>query len=300
MRVILFFLFLFPQFVSSQQTNHLQIFDNLINKNWKADGKWGDGTVFKQEIRFEYGLDENIIITRSKGFTDQEQKIFGNRNYGIRKYDPTLNKIQFWEFDVFGGTTKGKVIPMDKSILYQYEYGDSFISEIWEYVNDWTYNFKVGDYKDGKWNQIYLTTQFIATPTSDIEEFYAQMKTNLIGEWSAKAWDGMLNEIWFIDEKGFLNQKATYIENEKIAYEAVNKIELIDNEIILITVIKDNNPKIFKAASYTKDEIVFTNSDYKNPNRVVYNFLSGQEFQRTISGIENGQSTSYTFEFKKN
>ena len=32
------------------QENKLAMFDNLVGKVWKADGEWGDGSKFKQEI----------------------------------------------------------------------------------------------------------------------------------------------------------------------------------------------------------------------------------------------------------
>ena len=137
----------------------LQVFENLLDKNWLAEGKWGDGSVFKQEISYNYSLSNNIIITNSKGFVDKENKVFGDRNHGVRIFDKSINKIRFWEFDVFGGITEGTVTPLENSILYQYQYGDIFLSEMWEYVNDSTYNYIIGDYNEGQWSQTYLSTQ---------------------------------------------------------------------------------------------------------------------------------------------
>ena len=78
-----------------------------------------------------------------------------------------------------------------------------------------------------------------------------------------------------------------------------NKIEVVNNELILFTLIKDSNPKIFKASAYSDNEVTFTNTDYKNPNKVVYKLISNSAFNRTISGKEGIEPTSYTFEFKK-
>ena len=94
------------------------------------------------------------------GFTDQAHTTFGERNHGVRKYDKTKDEILFWEFDVFGGTTNGVVKSINKNILYQYDYGGTMVTEIWEYVNENTYNFQVGKYNEGKWEQLYLSTQF--------------------------------------------------------------------------------------------------------------------------------------------
>ena len=158
---IITLLFLLIPMITFSQNSQLSIFNNLAGKKWKAEGTWGNGTKFKQEIEINYSLDSAIIITNSKGFIDKEQTKYGLRNHGIRMYDKKSETIKFWEFDVFGGVTEGIVFSMEKNIIYQYSYGNSFLTEMWEYVNDTTYNFKIGTYKNGTWNQLYLTTQFV-------------------------------------------------------------------------------------------------------------------------------------------
>ena len=155
----LIFLLLIPFFANAQK-NELSIFDNLVGKTWKATGEWGDGSKFRQEVTLEYSLDRTLIIVNTIGFTDDKQTQVGLRNHGIRQYDKTSKKILFWEFDIFGGLTKGTVFSEGKNIIYQYEYGGTTVTDMWEYVNDSTYNFKVGNYNDGKWKQVYLNTQF--------------------------------------------------------------------------------------------------------------------------------------------
>ena len=285
--------------VAFGQSNPLSIFDNLIGKAWKAEEQWENGTKFKQEVTFKYSLDSTLVVAKSNGFTNEEQTKYGPRNFGIRQYDAKSETIQFWEFDVFGGLTKGKVFTVGKNIFYQYNYGGSQVTDLWEYVNDSTYNFKIGSYNNDSWKQLYLETQFRSGELKSIESIFRNMKSRLNGNWTSKAWDGVLNENWYIDENGHLKQKAEYFENGHLLYEATNKIELIDNELILITVIKNNNPKIFKATSYNKHQIVFENTEYKNPNKVVYNLISDKFFEREISGTENDKPSSYTFKFEK-
>ncbi|WP_299118005.1 hypothetical protein [uncultured Winogradskyella sp.] len=142
------------------QKSNLSIFDNLVEKTWKANGNWGDGSKFYQEINFEYSLDNSIVIAKSIGYIDKEQTKLGLRNHGIRMYDKVTKSLKFWEFDVFGGLTKGTVFSKGKNIIYQYTYGTSTVTDMWEYVNDSTYNFKVGNYVNGEWEQLYLSTQF--------------------------------------------------------------------------------------------------------------------------------------------
>ncbi|MEO0900715.1 MAG: hypothetical protein AAFY00_01410 [Bacteroidota bacterium] len=142
------------------QENPLSIFENLMNKTWFAEGNWGDGSKFKQEITFSYDLSNTLIIANSKGYTNSEQTEYGARNHGIRKYNPETNVIDFWEFDIFGGVTQGTVKTQGRNIIYTYSYGESIVTDAWEYVDENTYNFKVGNYANGQWEQVYLSTQF--------------------------------------------------------------------------------------------------------------------------------------------
>ena len=160
MKNIAIVLILLLPLVTLGQKSELSIFDALVAKTWKAEGNWGDGSKFIQEITMNYSLDSTIVIVNSIGFTDKEQTTLGARNHGVRQFDKESKSIKFWEFDVFGGLTEGVVFTEGKNILYQYEYGDSHVTEMWEYVDASTYHFKVGNYEDGIWKQTYLSTQF--------------------------------------------------------------------------------------------------------------------------------------------
>ena len=143
------------------QTKELSIFENLVNKTWSAEGQWeNNGPQFKQEVSFYFDLENTIIITKSKGFINKEQTKFGNRNHGVRQYDKSTNTIKFWEFDVFGNVTKGTVVAENKNMIYQYKYDGAIITDMWEYIDDSTYSFKVGSYNNGTWEHIYLNTVF--------------------------------------------------------------------------------------------------------------------------------------------
>ena len=169
-------------FIYSQaQENRLSVFDNLMGKIWKAEGNWGDGSQFKQETIFQYSLDSTLVIAESKGFTNREQTEYGHRNHGIRKFDAQSNGIKFWEFDIFGGTTEGVVKIRDKDIVYTYSYGASTVTDYWEYVDENTYNFTVGSFKEGVWEQTYLKTQFVSQQNSFNFQFgqYTLVVSNL-------------------------------------------------------------------------------------------------------------------------
>lgn len=83
MKNLIILLFLVP-IVLKAQANPLTIFKSLENYIWTAEGKWGDGSTFKQEINLEFSLDNKIVKVESMGFINKEQTEFGLRNHGIR------------------------------------------------------------------------------------------------------------------------------------------------------------------------------------------------------------------------
>ncbi|MDO1499909.1 hypothetical protein Q2T40_07180 [Winogradskyella maritima] len=151
---------LFVTFNLALSQNPLKAFDNLVGKTWSAEGTWGNGSKFKQDITFSYSLDSTLVVVEAMGYTDEAQTKYGNRNHGIRQFDKSSNTIKFWEFDVFGGLTEGTVICDDKNLFYRYSYGETVVTDMWEYVDESTYNFKVGIYEDDEWKQVFLKTQF--------------------------------------------------------------------------------------------------------------------------------------------
>jgi len=136
------------------------MFDPLVGKTWKAMGVWGDGTRFEQKTTFRYELSGTLIISKSKGFTNREQTAYGNRNFGIRQYDTKNKKIRFWEYDIFGSLTTGEVIMQRNKIIYSYKYGNSNMADVWEFVDEKTYSFKVVNFDNGKIGEAYLSTEF--------------------------------------------------------------------------------------------------------------------------------------------
>lgn len=159
MKQILLALLLLP-FLLPAQENPLDIFKPLEKDVWYAEGQWGDGSAFKQEINFEFSLDNKIVLVHSKGFTNEAQTEFGLRNQGIRRYDPDTKTIKFWEFDVFGGLTEGTVAADGKNLVYTYDYGGTLVTEMWVFKDSGTYEFIVGIYDDGEWKQKFLETEF--------------------------------------------------------------------------------------------------------------------------------------------
>ena len=125
------------------------------------------------------------------------------------------------------------------------------------------------------------------------------LENKLSGFWVATAFDGELHENWELGENGWMNQVAHYIEKKDTSYSASTQIQKINNEILLISVIKNSNPKIFKSVENKGDKIVFENTDYQNPSKVIYEFIDDVNYRRTIIGKENDSLVTYEFNFKK-
>jgi len=138
-----------------------------------------------------------------------------------------------------------------------------------------------------------------AATANDLEQVYNTLVKHLVGEWQSPAWSGQLSETWQVGKDGWLHQRAYYCEQSDTTYRAQSKIERVGNELVLFTVIENSNPKIFRATKVRSDSIVFENSDYKNPYKVVYYLIDKDNYQRTITGMENDSLVSYAFNFKR-
>lgn len=143
-----------------------------------------------------------------------------------------------------------------------------------------------------------LLVVFSCKETSTIDD-HLDLRSKLEGKWIAKAFDGELHEQWVLNEFGWMQQQAYYIEASDTSYAAQTQIQKVDEDIILLSVIKNSNPKIFKATLVEEDKIIFENSDYKNPFQVKYEFLSSENYRRTIKGRENDSLVVYEFNFEK-
>ncbi len=148
----------------NSQVADLSVFNNLVNKSWKAETNWEKGGKFKQEVSFTYSLDSSLVLVHSKGFIDEEQTEYGDRNFGIRRVNSELDQIEFVEYDVFGGKTEGVVSAEGKNLYYSYVYEHIELTDAWEYLDDSNYIFIVGVRENGEWEKKFLETKFIAQP----------------------------------------------------------------------------------------------------------------------------------------
>ncbi len=146
--------------LSIAQDNPLSVFEPLVGKTWAAAGTWGDGSIFMQEITMEWGLNKTVIKASTRGFVDADRTQIGDRNFGIRQYSKTTERIEFYEFDTFGGYTPGYIDVQGKDFYYIYEYGGTTFADIWEYLNEETYGFRVVQFDGGEIGDTYLSTEY--------------------------------------------------------------------------------------------------------------------------------------------
>ena len=128
---------------------------------------------------------------------------------------------------------------------------------------------------------------------------HLNLESKLSGQWIAKAFDGELHETWTLNGHGWMQQQGYYIENNDTTYAATTQIQKAGQDIVLLSVIKDANPKIFKSVTREDNRIIFENDDYKNPYQVTYEFLSNETYRRTIRGYEQDSLVVYEFNFRK-
>ncbi len=140
----------------------LQVFKNLVGGTWKGEGTWSDGSPFKLDLEYEWGLSGNLVKSKTFGNISNDGYEFGLRNEGIRVWSEEVPGIVFWEFDIFGGITEGTVMVDGHDIYYHYLYdfgqGPVELTDGWIFKDKNTYEFLVGEYKNGEWKQKYLST----------------------------------------------------------------------------------------------------------------------------------------------
>lgn len=122
-------------------------------------------------------------------------------------------------------------------------------------------------------------------------------KAKLTGSWQARAWDGKLYEHWYQAKDGHMQANVIYVEEGDTSYKAITRIEQVGHSLVLINIIEGSATKIFTSSEWTNDKIVFTNPEYSNPRKVEYDFTATIGFRRTISGTEEGESSTTTFNF---
>ena len=160
MKYILSLIVLFAAFVHSPAQSSLDIFNNLAGSTWIAAGKQLGGHDGKTVKEISWGLDGKLVKVKTYT-TDPKTLQFGLRNEGVRTLNAESGNIEFYEFDKFGGVSKGKVIADGKDIHYEYEYGDLTLRDSWIFIDKDQYTYVVASVKNGEQDQIYHQGVFV-------------------------------------------------------------------------------------------------------------------------------------------
>lgn len=138
----------------------MHAFNNLVGSTWVSEGKQLGGFDGKTEFVFSWGLDQKIVHVKTYA-TDPQTKEFGLRNEGVRAFNAAKERIEFYEFDKFGGVTPGTVITTDKDLHYEYDYQGIKLRDSWIYISEQEYQFIVGIWENGAWTKKFHETKFI-------------------------------------------------------------------------------------------------------------------------------------------
>jgi hypothetical protein len=138
----------------------LQKFDRLVDGIWITEGEWTNGQKFKQEIDFEWGLNQTIIKVKTYGTIDPKSNEYGLRNEGVRAYNNQDSVIQFWEFDIYGGITKGVCYFEGENLHYEYNYNGQKLKESWFFIDENNYKYQISSLVEGKVDKVYMTSSY--------------------------------------------------------------------------------------------------------------------------------------------
>ena len=143
----------------------LMPFEALMNAEWKAEGKWKDGTPFKQEITYRWGSQEQDVRMETKSYLDTTFTKFGVFSEGTHEWDTVSNSITFSVKDIHGEVIEGNVRTKIKTILYEYVYENelgvkTYLTDALIWIKPDKYLFKVGTMKDDEWEDVYLEAYF--------------------------------------------------------------------------------------------------------------------------------------------
>ena len=162
---LLFSFLALPFSILAQGNIMLMPFEPLMNATWKAEGKWKDGTPFKQEVSYSWAEDHESVNMVTNSYLDTTFTDFGKFSDGVHKWDTISNSISFHVKDIHGNVIDGKVRTKVKTIMYEYVYENelgvkTYITDALIWVKPDKYMFKVGTMKDDVWEEVYLETYF--------------------------------------------------------------------------------------------------------------------------------------------
>ncbi|MDI9256957.1 DUF6265 family protein [Flavobacterium sedimenticola] len=125
----------------------------------------------------------------------------------------------------------------------------------------------------------------------------------LIGQWENTTPEGYLTETWskandstFSGQAYFIIKEKDTVHNETIILTQVNE------ELIYRPTVKGQNndePVDFKLTSDTENRFSFENPKHDYPQKIVYKKVNDKSLIATISGVQQGKSSSESYPMNK-
>jgi hypothetical protein len=122
----------------------------------------------------------------------------------------------------------------------------------------------------------------------------------LVGNWTAKAFSGRLDEYWKTDgSNGLILKAGYYIEDTDTSYSETLKLDTLGGSVFMVAKPFNSDSRIYTLQKQTVDSLIFENPVYRNPFKIVYHRMDENHFSRLITGIENGDTVRIKFEFER-
>lgn len=134
--------------------------------------------------------------------------------------------------------------------------------------------------------------------------FYTGQAQNLIdqliGTWHTEVFGGNLYTSWQNDSQGGYVGSGVFLEGQDTTYREHVRFFLLGEKWMLVASPVDYEPYVFELTSSSENELVFENSRFQNPQKIVYQLKADGTFYRRTEGRNNdGMPTQNEYFFKR-
>lgn len=145
---------------------------------------------------------------------------------------------------------------------------------------------------------------FIACQNKSEKNFDELEKMSwLVGEWEKKMPDGILTETWTKANDSTFTGKTLFIRDKDTLHSEEIVLTQKGETLLYIPTVKgqnDNKPVEFKITeSKIENEFAFENPKHDYPQKIVYKKVNETNLVATISGKQQGKSSSESYPMKK-
>ena len=125
----------------------------------------------------------------------------------------------------------------------------------------------------------------------------------LVGQWKSKTSEGLLTETWSKENDSTFLGQTYFIKNEKdtVHSESIVLTQSKDELIYRPTVKGQNNDESvdFKLTTELENSFTFENPKHDYPQKITYKKINEKSLIATISGQQQGKSSSESYPMKK-